>query len=178
VKQAACSKDAVRQHQTTCCPDEFWTTVWRMWWCKTSGDGDWPQEADLHASDRYDGAQLCSDLNITSVLPVLPQPFKCYYDPQLVKLPVKSRHGVRQAASAIPAEQVRCVHDDQVDTAGVRQAASAIPAEQVRCVHDDPSASLTCRQRFVQTAVVEVSCRWCLQNWVAVVQATGDERLD
>jgi len=21
----------------------FWTTVWRMWWRKTSGDGDWPQ---------------------------------------------------------------------------------------------------------------------------------------
>jgi len=44
VKQAACSKAAVRRHQTTCRPDEFWTMVWRMWWRQTSGDGDWPQE--------------------------------------------------------------------------------------------------------------------------------------
>ena len=40
VKQAACSKAAVRRHQTTCRPDEFRTTVWRMWWRQTSGDGD------------------------------------------------------------------------------------------------------------------------------------------
>jgi len=26
VKQAACSKAAVRRHQTACHPDEFWTT--------------------------------------------------------------------------------------------------------------------------------------------------------
>ena len=31
------------RHQTTCRPDEFWTTVWRMWWRQTNGDGDWPQ---------------------------------------------------------------------------------------------------------------------------------------
>jgi len=43
VTQAACSKAAVRRHQTTCRPDEFWTTVWRMWWRQMSGDGDWPQ---------------------------------------------------------------------------------------------------------------------------------------
>ena len=28
VKQAACSKAAVRRHQTICRPDEFWTTVY------------------------------------------------------------------------------------------------------------------------------------------------------
>ena len=43
VKQAVCSKPAIRRHQTTCRPDEFWTTVWRMWWRQTSGDGDWLQ---------------------------------------------------------------------------------------------------------------------------------------
>jgi len=41
VKQAACSKAAVRLHQTTCRSNGFWTTVWRMWWRQTSGD--WPQ---------------------------------------------------------------------------------------------------------------------------------------
>ena len=61
VKQAACSIAAVRRHQTTCRPDEFWTTVWRMWWCQTSGHGDWPQAL----TERYDGAQPSSDLNIS-----------------------------------------------------------------------------------------------------------------
>ena len=36
VKRAACSKAAVQRYQTTCRPDEFWTTVWRMWWRQTS----------------------------------------------------------------------------------------------------------------------------------------------
>ena len=36
-------KSLIRRHQTTCRPDEFWTTVWRMWWHQMSGDGDWPQ---------------------------------------------------------------------------------------------------------------------------------------
>jgi len=56
VKQAACSKAAVQWHQTSCRPDELWTTVWCMWWRQTSGDGDWPQGADLHVSERYDSA--------------------------------------------------------------------------------------------------------------------------
>jgi len=43
VKQAACSKAAVRRHQTTCHPDEFWTMVWCMWWRQRSGDSNWPQ---------------------------------------------------------------------------------------------------------------------------------------
>ena len=43
VKQAACSKAAVRRHQTTCRLGEYWTMVWRMWWRQTSGDSDWPQ---------------------------------------------------------------------------------------------------------------------------------------
>ena len=43
VKQAACAKPAIRGHQTTCRPDEFWTVVRCMWWCQMSGDGDWPQ---------------------------------------------------------------------------------------------------------------------------------------
>jgi len=66
VKHAACSKAAVRRHQTTCrlsprrvldngmthviAPDERRRRL-------ASG-------ADLHASERYDGAQPCSDLNI------------------------------------------------------------------------------------------------------------------
>jgi len=68
VKQAACSKASVWRHQTTCHPDDFWTMVWHMWWRQTSGDGDWPQAPTcMHASDRYDGAQPCTDLNISVV---------------------------------------------------------------------------------------------------------------
>jgi len=48
--------------------------------------------ADLHASERYDGAQPCSDLNISVAS-------------------LKSTR--RRTASAIPAEQVRCIHGDQ-----------------------------------------------------------------
>jgi len=55
---------AVRRHQTTCRPDEFWTRVWRMWWRQTSGDGDWPQALTCTRL-RDDGAQPCSDLNIS-----------------------------------------------------------------------------------------------------------------
>jgi len=66
VKQAACSKAMVRRHQTTCRPcrrglDYGMTHVmapdersWRL-----------ASAADLHASGRYDGAQPCSDLNIS-----------------------------------------------------------------------------------------------------------------
>ena len=57
VKQAAFSKAMVRWYQTTCCPDEFWTTVWCMWWCQMS-EWRWrlASGADLHASQRYDGS--------------------------------------------------------------------------------------------------------------------------
>jgi len=66
VKQAACSKAAVRQHQTidpsprrvldhgmthVMAPDERRRRL-------ASG-------TDLHASERYDGVQPCSDLNIS-----------------------------------------------------------------------------------------------------------------
>jgi len=32
VKQATCSEGVVQRHHTTCRPEEFLTTVWRMWW--------------------------------------------------------------------------------------------------------------------------------------------------
>jgi len=111
VKQAACSKAAVRRHQTTCRLGEYWTMVWRMWWRQTSGDGDWRQ------------ALTCTRLRDTMVR-------SCVGTSTSV-LPVWSPHGV-----------------------------SAIHAEQVRCVHGDPSMWLTWRLRSVETAVIEVSCRW------------------
>jgi len=43
VKQVACFKAAVRQHQTTCRPDEIWTTATHTWLHQTSRDGDWTQ---------------------------------------------------------------------------------------------------------------------------------------
>jgi len=64
VKKAACSKAAVRRHQMTCragvldhgmmhviAPDE---------WRRRLASG-----ADFHASERYDGVQPYSDLNIS-----------------------------------------------------------------------------------------------------------------
>ena len=56
VKQTACSKATVRRHQTTCHPDEFWITVWRMWWRQTSRDSDWAQAPNCMRL-RYDDAQ-------------------------------------------------------------------------------------------------------------------------
>ena len=43
VKQVACFKAAVRQHQTTCRPDEIWTMATHTWLHQTSRDGDWTQ---------------------------------------------------------------------------------------------------------------------------------------
>jgi len=115
VKQAACSKATVRQHQTTCHPDEFWTMVWRIWWNQTSGNSNWPR------------APTCTRLRDTTV---------CSH--------------VATWTTVLPVWSPR----------GVGQAASAIPTEQVRCVHGNPSAWLTWRLRSVQTAVVKLSCRW------------------
>ena len=85
VKQEACSKAAVQLHQTFWCPDEFWTTVWRMLWRQTSGDGDWLQTPTC---TRLRDTTGCSRVATwTSVLAVW------------------SPHGVGQAASAIPADQ-------------------------------------------------------------------------
>ena len=92
VKQAACSKAVVQWHQTTCHPDEFWTKVWCMWWRQTSGDSDWSR------------APTCTRLSDTMV--------RSRVATWTSELPVWSQHGIRQVASAIPAEQVRCVHGD------------------------------------------------------------------
>ena len=86
-----------------------------MLWRQMSGNGDWPQ------------ALTCTRLRDTTV--------RSFVATWTSVLPVWSLHVVGQAASAIP-------------------------AEQARCVHGDPSAWLTWRLRSVQTAVVEVSCRW------------------
>ena len=52
MKLVADYRAAGRRHQTTCRPDEFWSTVWCMWWCQTSGDDDWPQApTDTHLRD-------------------------------------------------------------------------------------------------------------------------------
>jgi len=101
-------------------PDEFRTTVWRMWWRQTSGDGDGLRRRLAHVWEIQRRAAVYSDLNIS-----------------VASLKSTRRHGVGQAASVIP-------------------------AEQVRCVYGDPSAWLTWRLRSVQTEVDEVSCRWRL----------------
>ena len=53
VKQAAFSKAMVRWYQTTCCPDEFWTTVWCMWWCQMS-EWRWRLASQTSSGPRYD----------------------------------------------------------------------------------------------------------------------------
>ena len=49
--------------KTTCRPDEFWTTVWRIVMVPDERRRRQASGADLHASERYDGVQPCSCKN-------------------------------------------------------------------------------------------------------------------
>jgi len=46
-------------------PDEFRTTVWRMWWRQTSGDGDGLRRRLAHVWEIQRRAAVYSDLNIS-----------------------------------------------------------------------------------------------------------------
>ena len=57
-------------------------------------------------------------------------------------------------------------------------AASGSAVTLVRCSHDDGRLWPGGRQRSAPTRSDEVVWRWCVQQWVAVIHTTRNERLD
>jgi len=112
VKQAACSKAAVQWHQTTCRPDEFWTTVWRTWWRQTSGDGDWPQALTC---TRLRDTTVCSRVVTCSVLaslPVSPHEMLCCFSERRREVSAvcwsnETHHSVSAASASVVQRQCR-----------------------------------------------------------------------